>query len=116
MTAHLSIDEARALLKKQKPPKYRNKKTNGYDSGREANRAQQLSLMEKNGEIDNLREQVRYALVVGHTLIAEYIADFVYINSDGDTVVEDAKGPRTRDYVMKKKLMLALYGIEVKEV
>ena len=43
------------------------------------------------------------------------MADFVYVR-DGQTVVEDAKGVRTKDYIIKRKLMLWLHGIRVQEV
>jgi hypothetical protein len=46
----------------------------------------------------------------------EYRADFVYIDEDGWLVVEDAKGVRTPDYIIKRKLMLWLYGIKIREV
>lgn len=45
-----------------------------------------------------------------------YIADFVYIDKHGNTVVEDTKGVRTKDYVIKRKLMLWRHGIKVQEV
>lgn len=47
---------------------------------------------------------------------AEYVADFVYFDEQGQLVVEDAKGMRTREYILKRKLMLWVYGIRVKEV
>lgn len=46
----------------------------------------------------------------------EYVADFVYKNEAGETVVEDVKGFRTHDYVIKRKLMLWVHGIRIKEV
>lgn len=47
----------------------------------------------------------------------EYVADFVYgKTADGKTVVEDVKGFPTPEYRIKKKLMLWVYGIEIKEV
>lgn len=98
-----------------KRSKYGNKKTDGYDSGRESKRAKELCAMELAGEITELDEQVRYALVVGHTLIAEYVADFVY-RRNGKLVVEDAKGVRTPEYKLKKKLMWACHRIRVQEV
>lgn len=46
-----------------------------------------------------------------------YVADFVYVDcATGETVVEDAKGVRTKEYVIKRKLMLWVHGIQVKEV
>ena len=46
----------------------------------------------------------------------EYIADFVYTDKDGNTIVEDAKGVRTPEYKIKRKLMLYRHGIKIKEV
>lgn len=47
----------------------------------------------------------------------KYIADFVYTDNDtGQTVVEDTKGVRTKEYIIKRKLMLYLHGIRIKEV
>lgn len=98
-----------------------------FDSVREFDRYQELALMEKAGEIANLRTQVRYELIPAirkrdGTLerATGYIADFVY-EKDGETVVEDAKGYRNpksavyRVFALKRKLMLLKYGIEVKE-
>lgn len=46
-----------------------------------------------------------------------YVADFVYVdNATGETVVEDVKGVRTKDYIIKRKLMLWVHGIRIKEV
>lgn len=44
-----------------------------------------------------------------------YVADFVY-QTDGFTVVEDTKGMRTKDYVLKRKMMLYFHGIRIQEV
>lgn len=44
-----------------------------------------------------------------------YIADFVY-DQNGETIVEDAKGMRTPDYIIKRKLMLYVRGVRIKEV
>lgn len=94
-----------------------------YDSRKEAQRAQELRLMLKAGIISNLREQVPYELipaqkneygkVVERAVI--YKADFVY-DEKGKTVVEDTKGVRTKEYVIKRKLMLYEYGIRIREV
>lgn len=47
----------------------------------------------------------------------EYVADFVYTNTEtGEYIVEDAKGVRTKDYILKRKLMLAVHSIRIKEV
>lgn len=101
------------------PSKYRNKKTvvDGitFDSQREANRWQELTLMQKAGEITELERQVRYPIRVNGHEVCCYISDATY-RKDGKLVVEDAKGHRTRDYILKRKLMKAALGIEVIEV
>lgn len=110
-----------------------------FDSKKEAKRYQELTLMEKAGEIFDLQRQVKFTLIpsqrdsnkvvinekTGKYKIVEgkvierecaYIADFVYYNKDGEKIVEDAKGMKTEVYKIKKKLMLFIHGIQVKEV
>ena len=112
-----------ALVPKAKPPKYGNRKTVDatgavHDSTGEFRRWQELELLERSGSIRQLRRQVPYALVVEGSLIATYVADFVY--QDGEaTIVEDHKSPVTRklrDYRMKLKLMQALHKVQIREV
>ena len=95
-----------------------------FDSKKEANRYKELRLLEKAGEIYDLRRQVKFKLiptqrdeVTGEVVEREcsYKADFVY-EEDGKTVVEDVKGFRTKEYVIKRKLMLWRYGIRIREV
>lgn len=106
--------------------KYHAKKTEldgiTFDSRKEADRYAELKLLERSGMIHNLRRQVRYELIPaqkkdGKTIerACHYIADFVY-EENGKTVVEDVKGFRTKEYVLKRKLMLQVHGIEVREV
>jgi Protein of unknown function (DUF1064) len=104
------------------PNKYRaeKKQVNGrvFDSTREANRAIELQWLEQLGEITELQYQVRYTLAPkqpGERAVV-YRADFVYRNKAGELVVEDAKGVRTPDYVIKRKLMLLVHGIRIREV
>lgn len=101
--------------------KYRNKRTRGYASKKEAERANQLGLLQHAGKISNLREQVRFQLIPkcerdDGTIERElsYIADFVYTES-GKEVVEDVKGYRTDVFKIKRKLMLYVHGITIKE-
>ena len=98
--------------------KYRNKKTGSYASKKEAKRAQDLKLMEKSGEICNLREQVKYLLIPKQEGEREcsYIADFIFTNKNGDFVCEDVKGMRTPVFVIKRKLMLWVHGIRITEI
>ena len=102
--------------------KYRNKKTGGFASKKEARIAQELQLLEKAGEISNLRFQVAYELLPNQRgpdgKVIErgikYIADAVY-KKDGKDVIIDIKGFRTEVYKIKKKLMLWFHKIEIQE-
>jgi len=107
--------------------KYQNKKTTvdgiEFDSRKEARRYWELSMLVRSGNITDLRMQVKFELIPSQRIngkVAEravhYIADFVYKNAAGETVVEDAKGVRTKDYIIKRKLMLYRHGIRVLEV
>lgn len=106
-----------------------------FDSKKEARRWQELRLLEKAGEISNLRRQVKYILIPSQKeatveirnngtpkrteRVVErectYVADFVY-EEDGKTIVEDTKGMKTEVYRIKKKLMLYVHGIKIREV
>lgn len=106
-------------LTPRKLRKYRNVPTvvDGirFDSKREAARWSELKLLEKAGKIEDLQRQARYELRVNGALICHYNADFIYIEN-GQRIVEDAKGVRTREYKLKKKLMKAVHGIDIVEV
>ena len=122
--------------------KYHSKKTRlsdgtVFDSRKEARRWQQLRLLESRGEIRDLKRQVEYELVPNQYEIVErysdktgkrlkdekrlaerkvcYVADFVY-TKDGEIVVEDTKSPvtRTKDYIIKRKLMRHIHGIVIR--
>ena len=100
--------------------KFRNVKTDGYASKKEAARASQLRLMQEAGQIRNLREQLEYELIPRQEgeRACFYRADFVYDEFGADgwrQVVEDTKGMRTADYVIKRKLMLHVHGIRIRE-
>jgi len=101
--------------------KYHNTKSHGYDSQKERRRHEELAWLEKAKKISGLQHQVKYELIPSQKIdgkVAErachYIADFVYIE-DGKAVVEDCKGFRTKDYIIKRKLMLFVHGIRVRE-
>lgn len=116
--------------------KYRNKKVvvNGitFDSRKEARRYGELLLLERAGAIRDLQRQVKFVLIPaqrepdiigkrggvkpGKLLERElsYVADFVY-HQDGKRIVEDVKGYKTPEYRIKKKLMLYVHGIKIKE-
>lgn len=100
--------------------KYNNRKTviDGitFDSAKEARRYGELKLLQRAGEISNLNLQSEYELTVNWQKICKYRADFEYTTKDGRKVVEDVKGVRTPVYQLKKKLMKAVYNIEIKEI
>lgn len=106
--------------------KYRNTAVmrNGekFDSAKEARRYGELILLERAGQISGLQRQVRFELIPSQRVdgrvverACSYVADFVY-QENGKTVVEDTKGFRTKDYIIKRKLMLYIRGIQIKEV
>ena len=91
-----------------------------FDSHREACRYRELSLLQRAGEISDLRTQVKYTLVPaqkkpsgGTERAVTYTADFVYRDKSGREIVEDAKGVRTQQYIVRRKLLLYVYGIEI---
>ena len=90
-----------------------------FASQHEARRYQVLAAMARAGVIQRLELQPRYPLVVNGVPVSSYRADFVYVVSrTGEVITEDAKaGPtRTRDYIIRKKLMRAIHQIEIMEV
>lgn len=110
-------------LSARKGNKYHAERSGGYASRKEQRRARELHLMQRAGLISSLREQVPYELIPrqcddkGKLLerACSYVADFVYTDKDGRTVVEDTKGVRTDVYRIKRKLMLQVYGIRISE-
>lgn len=87
----------------------------GFDSKREASRYADLKLLLKAECISELKLHPWFDLFVNGVKICSYEADFSYLR-DGKLVVEDAKGVRTKEYVIKKKLMEAVHGIKIQEV
>lgn len=106
--------------------KYRSRKLTvdgvTFDSRKEYFRWNELSLLEKAGVITDLQRQVRFELLPSQKVDGKvverpvhYVADFVY-QENGQTVVEDTKGFKTKDYILKRKMMLHTHGIRIKEV
>jgi len=106
-----------------------------FDSKREAARYMELKELEMAGRISGLQRQTKFVLVPaqyepettgprggkikGKLLEREvaYYADFVYFDEEEkDLVIEDAKGVRTPEYIIKRKLMLWLKGYRIREV
>lgn len=108
-----------------------------FDSKKERDRYKELSILSKAGEITDLQTQVKFELIPaqyetyerigkngkrlrdGRRLIEKavyYIADFVYKEKDGAVIVEDTKGYKTRDYIIKRKIMFDRYHIRIREI
>lgn len=119
LAAFRARQSAKRMPKAESRAKYRNKKTTidgkTFDSKAEALRYVELKRLEMAKLISALRCQEPFSLVVNGALICKYIADFVYQDAAGRRVVEDVKGVRTRDYVIKAKLMKACHGITILE-
>ena len=108
-----------------KQNKYHNKKVEydgiKFDSVKEKNRYIGLKQLERLGVIQNLQRQVKYELQPsfkfnGATIRSiTYIADFVYIQG-GVEIIEDVKGIRTKEYLLKKKMFMYKYQKEIKEI
>ena len=96
-------------------------------STKERNRGAVLELLQKQGYISGLQKQVVYELIPSHYDVVDgkrkcieracaYRADFVYFDEElKQLTVEDSKGMRTEVYNIKRKLMLFLHGIKIKE-
>ena len=95
--------------------KYRNEPTEGFDSKAEYRRYQELMLLEAAGRIAALQRQPKYPIGINGVHICTYVGDFRYVEH-GSVIVEDVKGVRTPAYKIKRKLMKAVYGIDVKEI
>lgn len=120
----ISAADYRQAHRPHKPSKMRNKRSGGYDSKREHKRARELRFMQMDGQITDLREQVTYELLPNQRgkdgkvieRAVKYVADFVYRDRNGNTVVEDSKGMKTQVYILKRKLMLQVHGVRIQEV
>lgn len=106
--------------------KYHSRKTTvdgiEFDSQKEARRFRELSLLERAGQITDLQRQVKFELIPSQRIDGKvveractYVADFVY-TENGKKVVEDTKGFKTKDYIIKRKLMLHINGIKIHEI
>ena len=87
-----------------------------FDSKWEAKRYSLLKIREKAGEISDLKLQVSFPLIINDIKVATYISDFTYYDLiNNSKVVEDSKGFLTPEYKIKKKLMKAIFDIDVLE-
>jgi hypothetical protein len=127
--------EAHPLYKKRYQPKHRKdgtfkrSKKNKYNSrsavidGRtfhsqaEADRYLQLKMLQAAGKIHRLEMQIPYRVVIDNTPICTYYADFRYFLADNTAIViEDVKGKRTNEYLLKKKMVEAQHKIRITEL
>lgn len=108
--------------------KYGNKKVQigdiTFDSQKEANRYAELKMLERCGAIKQLELQKKFVLIPAQYIDGKcveksvsYYADFCYFDDErGMTVIEDTKGVKTPDYIIKRKLMLYIHGIRIVEI
>ena len=131
MTTYLSKTQIKRLVNqrenKPKQPKYGNHKViidgeKVADSKHEYSRLCELKDLQRAGEIKDLQLQVKYQLIPSQKICGKtergvsYIADFVYWTKNDKFICEDAKGHRTADYIIKRKLMKLIHNIDVVEV
>ena len=110
--------------RQNKPSKYKNIKTEVdgilFDSKKEANRYAELKLLQRAKQISDLRLQICFEIIPQQVICGKkhraikYIADFTYLEN-GITICEDSKGFRTDAYMLKKRLMKQIHGIDVRE-
>lgn len=104
----------------QHKSKYRNKRTlyNGrlFASKKEAERAIELDLLVRSGIVKEWEAQPRFPMEHNGVKICSYVGDFRVIYPDGRIEIEDVKGMKTPMYNLKKKLVRAFYGIDIKEI
>jgi hypothetical protein len=88
------------------------------DSQAEGNRYAELLILQRAGEVTDLRVHPRYSMIVNGRYVGDYIADFEYRDGAGQRVVEDVKSPvsRTPVYRLKRKLVDAIFGINIVEI
>lgn len=83
-----------------------------FDSTTEANRYQQLQLMQKAKQIGPIVLQYPFELPGG----VKYVCDFLYLDYEKkEFIIEDSKGMRTQEYKLKKKLFEETYGLKITE-
>lgn len=131
-----------ALPEKKKESKYHAHRViedgQTFDNMKELRRYRELLILEKMGQVKDLERQKKYLIIpecresspagprggirIGRIIerAAYYVADFVYRELDPETnewneVVEDVKGLRTDTYILKRKLMLYMHGIRIRE-
>ena len=90
-----------------------------FASRREANHAGILEAMrrspDKTQKVEHIEFQFKFPIIVNGHKIATYVADFVVTFADGHREIHETKGYPTKEYLLKKKLVEALYGVKILE-
>lgn len=120
MTDKITVGEFIEMEKRRTKSKYRAKKVERgephFPSKKEADRYLELKTLENAGEISHLSLQPKFRLLdptvhngkkIGEV---DYTADFYYIDNEGREIVEEVKGHRGPEYVIKMKLFIHKYG------
>ncbi|MFK4132090.1 DUF1064 domain-containing protein [Pseudomonas luteola] len=124
-TKRMSLKEFNALLAKtasasgKRASKYNAQKVTidgiTFDSKGEARRYSELKFLVDLGEITEFKRQVVHDLIVNGQKVCSYKSDFEYRNKQGEYIIEDFKGFRTQEYIIKRNLMKALKGVSILE-
>ena len=115
----INLPNGKTISNADKRSKYNAKKSYGYDSKKEAKRADELWKLQLGGFISDLHRQVPFILQEAFTYYDHekekevsvraviYVADFTYFDKERNlNVIEDTKGFKTDVYMVKKKLLL----------
>ena len=120
----MAIDDIHGKTTRSKYGAIRTNSNDGFFSSRgERGRWDELLMLQRAGEIFDLKRQVKFELLPSFEIDGEkirgidYIADFTYRDSlDGSRVVEDFKGHKTDVYKIKRKLFMHKFCPEVRFV
>lgn len=86
-----------------------------FDSKKEARHYSELKLLQNAGIISKIELQIKFPIEVCGKKICSYICDFQITYPDGHIEIIDVKGMKTRIYILKKKLVEAIYNIKIIE-
>jgi hypothetical protein len=122
MTDSISAEDYNAIVTQPKRSKYGNRKTEShgivFHSKAEAERYEDLMTMQRAGVIRDLELQPKFRVVINDVWICNYSADFAYFDAEREErVVEDVKGGQsTAVFRLKKRLVEAMFSVEIREV
>lgn len=127
LSALVRSEISKQEVQKKDKKKYHNKPTEAdghkFASKNEEKRYQELKLMVLSGDIADLELHPRYPIFINDIKVCTYVADFKYLDVKASKeagemirVVEDVKGTPSPVYTLKKRMVKAYYGIEIKEI